>query len=428
MNKYDQTNGDWTERQTLPENERTGEIEQPFLQRGTTAYRNSSLALFAAGLATFAVLYCVQPLFPIYSAQFGLSPAAASLSLSVSTLLLAVTLPIAGFISDAVGRKTIMVASLGLSSVFCAVGAFAPDFTSLLIVRAFQGIVLAGLPAVAMAYLIEEVEPKSIGFAMGLYVSGNTVGGLLGRIVSGMMTEAYSWRLAVGTLACISFIAGLYFWRSLPPSRHFRPQRVKPQQIAGAFARQFRDPGLVCLFLIAALLMGGFVSLYNYLGFRLIDAPFNLSHAVAGWIFILYLLGTFSSSWMGRMGDRIGRPKVLWISVVLMFVGVLLTLSNQLAVTIFGVAVVTFGFFGAHSTASSWVGQRAAHGKAQASSLYLLFYYVGSSIGGSVSGIFWTEYRWHGVVGMILVMLALAAAASVILPQLPVHPIRSRKD
>lgn len=398
-----------------------GTKNQGYLERGSKEYRKGSLALFAAGVATFSVLYCVQPLFPIYSEEFGLSPAAASLSLSISTVLLAVSLPVAGFVSDRIGRKTLMAASLVVSSIFCLFTALAPGFTSLLVIRALQGIVLAGLPAVAMTYLAEEMDKKSLGFAMGLYISGNTVGGLLGRIIVSTIADFFSWRWGIGVLALISLLASVYFWRNLPPSRHFEPQRLKPKAVIRLFDIQFHDSTMICLFLLGTILMGSFVTLYNYLGYRLIGAPFHLSQTLVGWLFLLYLVGTFSSSWMGRVGDRIGRSKVLWINVFVMLSGILLTLSNHLAVVIIGVGVFTFGFFGSHASTSSWVGSRAKVGKAQASSLYLLFYYVGSSIGGTAGGLFWSRFEWGGIVGMISAMILLAMLVSfkltVVLPE-----------
>ncbi|MFD0698764.1 MFS transporter [Paenibacillus sp. GCM10027628] len=389
--------------------------DRSYLRRGTKEYQRSSFSLFAAGLATFAVLYCVQPLFPVYSKELGLSPAVASMSLSISTIMLAISLPFASFLSDRIGRKPMMVSSLIASSICCIFAALAPNFNSLLIIRAIQGIVLAGLPAVAMTYLAEEMEARSLGFAMGLYISGNTVGGLFGRVSVSTITDLFSWRWGIGILAVISLLASLYFWRNLPSSRHFKVLAIEPKPILRLFAAQFRDRGLLCLFSLGALLVGSFVTLYNYLEYRLIEAPFSLSQTLVGWIFVIYLVGTFSSSWMGRLSDRFGRRKVLWINVTLMLAGILLTLSAQLAVVILGVGIFTFGFFGSHSTASSWVGSRAIVGKAQASSIYLLFYYIGSSLGGSVGGLFWSRFHWNGVVGMISGMLLLAMLVSYVL-------------
>ena len=151
-----------------------------YLRRGTPEFRRANLALLGAGLATFAMLYCTQPLLPVFSAEFGVTPAVASLSLSVATGTLAVALILAGSFSEAWGRVPMMTLSLALSSFLMVLVALSPGFAALLVLRAVQGVALAGLPAVAMAYLAEEVHPEHAGFTVGLYIAGNSVGGLAG--------------------------------------------------------------------------------------------------------------------------------------------------------------------------------------------------------------------------------------------------------
>lgn len=396
--------------------------DTPYLTRDSKAYMRVSLAFLAAGLANFSVLYCVQPVLPIYTHQFHITAAESSLSLSVTTLLLAISLPIAAALSDAFGRKKIMTTSLVVSALCCILTAVCPNFSTLLVIRAIQGVVAAGLPAVAMAYLSEEMEAGSLGFAMGLYISGTSIGGLLGRVLVSYLSDQFTWRIGIASIAVLSLILSLLFWRNLPESRHFTPRRIAARSFIRSFEQQFRDPGLVCLYLVGALLMGGFVTLYNYIGFRLLGSPYHLSQSLVGLIFVVYLVGTFSSSWMGRVADRVGRRKVLLLNVVIMALGAGVTLFGNLWMIILGVAIFTFGFFGGHSLASSWVGRRAVSGKAQASSLYLLFYYVGSSVGGSLGGIFWGRNGWTGTVSMILIFLLMALMMSVVLFVIP--PVR----
>lgn len=384
-----------------------------YLRRGTPELRRANLALFVAGLATFAMLYCTQPLLPTFSAQFGVTPAVASLSLSIATATLAVALVFAGSFSESWGRTSMMVASLVLSSLLMLLAAFSPGFTSLLILRAAQGVALAGLPAVAMAYLAEEVHPEHAGFTMGLYIAGNSVGGLVGRVLSGTLTDAFSWRVALGSLGLACLLASFVFWRILPGSKRFRPRPLVVRNLLSSLGAHLKDRGLLALYATGALLMGGFVALYNYVGYHLLGEPYGLSQAEVGWIFVLYLVGTFSSAWMGRLADRLGRGKVLGIGMALMLAGVVMTLASSLTVIIAGVAVLTFGFFGAHSIASGWVGQKALTARAQASALYLLCYYLGSSIGGSAGGLAYSYAGWPGLVAMVagLLLLALPAAA-----------------
>ncbi len=383
------------------------------LESGTPAFRRLNLALFAAGFATFAILYCVQPLLPSFSEEFHVSAAVSSLSLSLSTGLLAVAMLVAGSLSEVWGRKPVMVASLLSSAVLTILSAAAPNWSSLLLARMLIGITLSGLPAVAMAYVSEEVDLKSIGLAMGLFIGGNAVGGMAGRIISGVLTDLGSWRLAIGTIGAVGLAAAVAAWRSLPESAHFQPRPARLGELLQSFGEHLRDPGLLCLFAEAFLLMGSFVTIYNYLGFRLTQPPYSLSQTAIGAIFVIYLIGTASSAWIGQLAGRLGRQRVMWSMIVVMLAGVALTLLHHLVPILAGIVAVTFGFFGAHSIASSWVGSRARNAKAQASALYLFCYYLGSSAIGTLGGVFWTSWGWWGVSGLVSALLLMALAVAI---------------
>jgi YNFM family putative membrane transporter len=397
----------------------------PFIHHGTPAFRQTNLALFAAGLATFGVLYCVQPLMPQFSADYGVSAATSALSLSLTTGVLAFALLFAGALSDALGRKSVMVASILASAALVLLSALAPTWEILLLLRTLLGLTLSGLPAVAMTYLSEEMDIESIGLGMGLYISGSAIGGMGGRLVTGVLTDFVSWRIGVAVVGVIGLLAGWVFARSLPPSRHFVRQPLRLSALRGRFAGVLHDPGLPWMFLEGFLLLGAFVTVYNYLGYRLLAPPYNLSQAVVGLIFGIYLVGTFSSPWMGHLAGKLGRRKVLWTAVALMFAGVLLTLTRPLALIMLGIVALTFGFFGGHSIVSSWVGRRAGAAKAQASSLYVCSYYIGSSVAGWGGGLFYAWQGWNGVgafVGALMLVALLVAWRLYRLPPLPGPP------
>ncbi|MCF8564066.1 MFS transporter [Alicyclobacillus tolerans] len=383
-----------------------------YLQRGTAKFHRANWALFAGGFVTFAILYSTQPLLPNFVKEFGISPLTASFSLSTTTATLAVFMLVAGSLSEAWGRKTIMGTALLAASVMGLLTAFSANFAALLVWRVLLGVFLAGLPAIAMAYLGEEVSPNSLGLAMGLYISGNSIGGMSGRIITGMLTDAFSWRVALAAIAVVSLLSSILFWVLLPPSRNFHPRKLQLGKLTKSLLHHLTDGVLLRLYGLGFLLMGSFVTLYNYIGFQLLAKPYSLSQTAVGWIFIVYLVGTFSSTWMGRLADSHGQRKVLWIGIAIMLTGVGLTLIPWLWLKLAGIAVFTFGFFGSHSIASSWVGKRAKLDKAQASSLYLFFYYVGSSVGGSAGGALWGSYGWDGVVAMIAAFLLIAIGLS----------------
>jgi YNFM family putative membrane transporter len=393
-----------------------------FIHHGTPAFRRINLALFAAGFATFGLLYCVQPLLPEFTRDYGVNEAVSALSLSLTTGVLAFAMLFAGAVSDAWGRKSIMVGSLLSSALLVLISVAMPNWTSFLIVRALLGLSLSGLPAVAMTYLAEEMDIASIGLGMGLYISGNAIGGMSGRLIAGVLTDFVGWRAGVAVVAVIGIACALAFWRLLPPSRHFTPQRVDGRALAARFNVIFHDRGLPWLFVEGFLLLGAFVTIYNYLGYRLLAPPYNLSQAFVGAIFAIYLIGTFSSPWVGHLAGKLGRRKVLWTMLALMLVGTLLTLMASIWAILLGVVAITFGFFGGHSVVSSWVGRRAGAAKAHASSLYLFCYYMGSSIAGACGGLFYASDGWNGVAGFVGVMALLGLLIALGLYRLPPLP------
>ncbi|THF62799.1 MFS transporter [Pseudothauera nasutitermitis] len=371
------------------------------LEAGTPAYQRANVALFIGGFATFAMLYGTQPILPLLSSEFGVGPARASLTVSLGTGALAAALIPASILSDRYGRARVMNTALALAALCALASAFVVGFDQLLVLRALLGLALAGLPAAAMAWLGEEISPSAQGRAMGLYIAGNALGGMSGRFIAALLTDFFSWRIALGLLGVLGAVAALAFWRWLPASRNFRARPATPRRVFADVLSIYRDPGLPWLFTVAFLIMGAFVGLYNYLGFRLQEAPYLLSQSAVGAVFLLYLLGTLASTWAGRLADRIGRRNVLWSLMPLMAAGLLLTLFEALPVVIIGVGIFTFAYFAVHTAASGWVGRRAQERRALGSALYLCSYYFGSSVLGALGGLAWSAGGWAGLVAML---------------------------
>ncbi|EMI5802048.1 TPA: MFS transporter [Klebsiella aerogenes] len=385
-------------------------VNQPnqFIKRGTPAFIRVTLALFSAGLATFALLYCVQPILPVLSGEFGVSPASSSISLSISTAMLAVGLLFTGPLSDAIGRKPVMVTALLLAACCSLLSTMMTSWHGILIMRALIGLSLSGVAAVGMTYLSEEIHPSVVAFSMGLYISGNSIGGMSGRLLTGVFTDFFGWRVALAVISAFALAAAIMFWRILPESRHFRPISLKPKTLLINFHLHWRDRGLPLLFLEGFLLMGAFVTLFNYIGYRLMMSPWSLNQAVVGLLSVAYLTGTWSSPKAGALTVRYGRGPVMLFFITVMLFGLLMTLFSPLWLIFIGMLLFSAGFFAAHSVASSWIGPRARRARGQASSLYLFSYYLGSSIAGTLGGVFWHHYGWNGVGGFIALLLMAA--------------------
>lgn len=386
---------------------------------GTAAFRRTNFALFLAGVANFSLLYCTQPLLPLLSAYFHIGVAQSSLAVSVTTGVLAFAVMAAGAFSESVGRRGLIFWSLAAAALLTLCAAFAPSWPLLLAARALEGIALGGVSAVAMAYLAEEIDPRGLGTAMGLYVSASAIGGMGGRVLVAVIADHSSWQVALASISAIGLLAAIGFYLFLPPSRHFmRRQGLSLAHHLSLWGGHLRRPGLPLLFFMGFLGMGVFVTIYNYASFRLMEPHFGLSQTQIGFIFTAYLCGMVASSIAGAWSDRIGRAPVLVIGVLITAAGVLLTCVDALVAVIGGIATVTVGFFITHTVCSAWVGRLGGTAKAYAASLYLLSYYIGSSAVGSAGGWFLDHGGWNAVAAFALAGLVLALATSLWLAML----------
>ena len=384
----------------------------PSIEQGSRRYHRANLALFIAGFVAFVTLYDVQPLLPLFSREFNVSPAIGSLPLSISTWTLAVAMLIAGTVSETTGRKPLISIALILTSIMALLTYFCHSFGSLLAIRFLQGLVLAGVPSVAMAYLGEEMDSRAINSAIGIYISGNAVGGMTGRISSAIISDYLPWRSGIALIGGLTLILAILFVFTLPAPARFVKRPFKAGYLLTSLMIHLKDPAMLLIFSIAFLSMGGFITLYNYITFRLLAPPYSLSQSSISMIFLVYFTGSLSSSFMGRLLQRFGRTFMLRLSIASMILGTLVTLSASLIWIITGIGLFTCGFFGAHAIASGWVGKRATTARAQATSLYLFAYYQGSSISGTLGGVFWVKWGWSGITCIIISLLCLSLAAA----------------
>ena len=383
--------------------------------RGSVAYGRLLAALFCAGVATFAQLYSPQAVLPLISADLRIGAAEAALTISASTVGLAIGVIPWSTLADRIGRVRAISVSVTIATAVGLLVPFAPSYQLLLAGRFLEGLMIGGVPAIAIAYLTEEVDPAHAARAAGTFVAGTTIGGLMGRLVSSPVADIAGWRVGVLTVAVLCGFAALSFVKLAPQPRGFIPSKLSGANpdggLGGRLLANLRSRRQLTLFAQGFLLMGGFVALYNFLGFRLTGAPFFLPPFVVSLVFVAYLAGTWASSRAGAEATRFGRKRVLLVSVLIMGAGVAVTLSDNVIAVLAGLLIATAGFFGAHSIASGWTGQSAPAGKAQASSLYTLFYYGGSSVIGWFGGVAYDGYGWTAVALTILVLAAIAAAA-----------------
>jgi YNFM family putative membrane transporter len=385
-----------------------------WIERGSAEYRQAGIALFLVGYASFSLIYCVQPLLPAFTQSFGVTPAQSSLALSLTTGSLAFSILLSGPLSQAFGRRGLMFFSMALGALLNIAAGLAPWWHGLLMARAAEGLLLGAVPSTALTYLAEEIDPKHLGRTVGLYVGGTAFGSMMGRVGMGFLTEVADWQTALIVMGALGLAAAAGYIVLLPRQRNFIAERgFRPGWHLAVWRGHLANGRLIRLYIAGFLLTSIFVTLFNYATFRLAGAPYGLGEGTISLIFLTYGFGIVSSSVAGGLVGRHGRRRMLLTSFTIMLAGIAATLAGPIAFIILGVALVTTGFFVGHTTVGGSVGPLAGATKGHAASLYLFFYYMGSSITGSAGGWFWLHGGWTAITALTgtLALAGLALAA-----------------
>lgn len=363
----------------------------------TSRYRKANLALFIASFITFSDIYMSQPLLPLFAREFNLSSAEASLAVSLVIFPIGLSFLFYAPVADVVGKKKLLSTVLILSAFPGIATSFSGSFEIILLGRLADGLLLAGVPAIAMAYIGEEFDSKKLATVMGLYISGNTLGGMGGRIISSFLAEYLSWRYSFMILSLLHLAGAVAFAWLIPSPRSFKPAPYRPLKVLKTTAANMKNPLLLGAYITGGFIMFNFVGIFNVLTFRLSAPPYSFSSDTLGLLFLTYLSGTFSAALIGVISGRRGVLFSARAGLAIAAAGTCLTLFSSVPLIIIGLLVMCFGFFAAHSSATSWVSVASGQDKAAASGLYVLFYYTGGSLAGVVLSPIWDRWGWPGV-------------------------------
>jgi YNFM family putative membrane transporter len=373
-------------------------MEQKKYTMKDAAFWRISLSLAFASFFVFASLYVVQPILPLFVREFNISVSEATLSLSVTIIGLIIGLVILSFFSDRKGRIIFMKYSLIAAVVPFILIPLVESFYLFVLLRLFQGLALAGLPATALAYINEEIDRTNIGIATALYIASNALGGMAGRVLAGYLTELYSWQTVFYTFAGLGIIVIILVFLLLPASRFFKPSKLPFRQDVEGMLYHFKNPTILLIIGMGVVLQFSFTSLWTYLPFHLEAEPYSLSVKTISYTFFAYGFGVVGAPFAGWLAGYFGLRPVRITGFIVLSLGILMTLNTSLLGIVIGLCVSCLGFFTAHSLTSSTVAEEATHHKGSASSLYLVAYYIGVTLGSSAVGPVWDLGGWNAVV------------------------------
>ncbi|MDN6280395.1 MAG: MFS transporter [Psychroflexus sp.] len=371
-------------------------------QKGSPRYKRIKWTIFLAGISVFAQLYDFQALLGAVSEEFSITPSQSSYLVSSSTFGMAFGLLVFAFIADNFNRKNIMVFSLLSATIMTLMTPLIMNFEMLVVLNFLKGVFVSGVSAVTLAYLSEEVDKSSLGIAISFYLAGNTFGGMFGRVMTALLEGWFNWQIAVLFIGVLGLVSAFVFIRLFPHSQFFKPERIPVKTKLSRMGKMLSNLNLLGVYIIAFCIMGSFVSVYNYLGFQLKAPPYNLPHYLIAAIFLMYAFGIVGNIVAGSLSDKYSSKIIIRLALLTFVLGLALMFSSNLILLLVGLIIFTIAFFSAHTVAGRLVTELTVTEKSMATSLYWLFYYVGSSLIGTSTGVFVNNNEWTSFFGVLL--------------------------
>ena len=369
-------------------------------------------AVAVAGMANFLNLYTPQAVLPALAASFDMQAAGAGLAVTAPLIAVALVAPFAGAISDRIGRRVLIVGALFLLVVPTLLIATSPTMHILLLWRFLQGVLLPFIFAVCVAYIGDEIPGPAGIRAASLYSAGTIFGGFGGRFVAGLVAEWAGWRMGFVAVAGLTLAAAVFVAITLKPERTFRPVTGGLGGTLRAYGAHLRNRRLLATCAIGFGMLFSNVAVYSFVNFYLAAPPFSLSPAQLGGVFVVYLLGVFTTAMAARVAIRIGRIQTLALALGLAGCGMMLTLLPRTAWVIAGLAGLSGGLLVVQALCIGVIPVLVSGARSSAVGLYVTTYYVGGALGGFLPAFVWQSHGWPGVVALVctvfVAMLGLA--------------------
>ncbi len=367
------------------------------------------IAIVFCAIGAFLHLYAPQAVLPMMAQELNVGAASASRVITAGTLAVALTAPFTGAISDVLGRRRVIVVAMALLLIPATMSAFAPTLEQLIFWRFVHGLLLPPIFAVTVAYIGDEYPLKEANVVFGIYASASAVGGFLGRLIPGMLTEHVGWRggflaLAGGTAICLAVVSLL-----LPPERNFRRASDLKTSLRQMLAH-LRNRRLLVIYAVGFGVLFNFVATFTYLSFHLAAPPFNRSPAFLGAIFFVYLAGAAASLMLGRAIERLGRRTFVLCVLAVWAGGMLCSLIPSVAVIVGTLAIASTCGILVQGSSTSFVGNIAKTGRSAAVGLYVTSFYIGGTFGGWLPGLAYEAGGWPFSLALVVAMLAIMAA------------------
>ncbi|HEY3593096.1 MAG TPA: MFS transporter, partial [Polyangiaceae bacterium] len=223
--------------------------EPPATAGGSWSGARFDRGVFAVGLAGFCAfldLYATQSLLPLLARTFQVTALEVSATVSATTIAVAIAAPIIGPLAERFDRKRVITGAALLLSLPTFGAAWAETLHQLVAFRFLQGLCMPAIFAVTIAYVSEEWTGKGVGVAMSGYITGNILGGVTGRVITGWVAAHYGWHGSFLVLGFLNLLAAAGLIAFLPSPRGVRKrgQRTSLASMLG----HLRDKRLIAAY------------------------------------------------------------------------------------------------------------------------------------------------------------------------------------
>jgi len=307
-------------------------------------------------------------------------------------------------------KKKIMMVALFFLSLALLLSALARSYEMLLFSRLIQGIFLPAITATMLSY-VQEIYPKEHrGLGMGIYMASTAFGAVIGRLLAGWITYLYSWREAFGVFALLLLVALLAMKLGLPTTQNpLESETSVPNKtrLKPSFPINLK---IFAILLIPMVVFFSFMAITTFVIYHLAQAPFLLNEAQLGNLFLVLLLAVVVSPLAGRYSDRFGRINILFLALLSLMLGMVLTLSSSLILIIIGMGLVTIGMFSVQSVTPTYLGDLVPENRSTMAVMYQTFFYFGGAMGTILPLLAWKYGGYDGVVMLCFSLVVLGVS------------------
>ena len=310
-------------------------------------------------------------------------------------------------------RNLIVVALLGVTISLLAM-AFAPSILFLAVASFIVGITTV-VPQVIVPLAASLAHPHERGRVVGAIMSGLLIGILLARTVSGFIGAAFGWRTMYWVGAILMVVLALAL-RLLLPGEQRRPHVRYLELLRSLWELLRTEPVVREVSVFGGLMFGAFSVFWVTLVFFLGTPPYHYGSEVAGLFGLVGVVGAVAASTVGTLSDRM-NPRIITgfmlAAVLLSFLAFWLT-GYWLWGLIIGVILLDLGTQGTHISNQARIYALNPAARSRLNTLYMVFYFIGGSLGSILGAYGWSIARWNGVclVGILMVVVALGVYAT----------------